>query len=307
MTSHTAFLPTDPILSIESPGMQYKPTEPVACKVLVNERITPADYSEDVRHLVLDLSHLRYDYVEGQSVGILAPGIGENGKPHKVRLYSIASPAIGEPGYGQSMALTIKRVVYEHHESLVRGICSNYLCDLHIGDTVMISGPSGKNFNLPSDQTTDLILFATGTGIAPYRSFLMNLSSRPNRYEGDIHLFFGSRKLIDQLYDTELNDDLRRYSQGLKLHIHAALSREIPGQKMYVTDILQKEKEAIESVLSRRNFAVYICGLKGMEKGIEAFVRSYLEHQSGQTINDTEWFHSKHSLRKLGRWSQEVY
>lgn len=307
MSAHATLLPTEKIQAIESPPMLYKPATPLACTVLRNERLTPEDYSEDVRHIVIDLRDRNYVYAEGQSMGVMAPGTTPDGKAHRVRLYSIASPGAGEPGYERAVALCVKRVVYETEEQRMEGICSNFLCDLREGDTVPITGPNGKNFALPADDETDLLLFGTGTGIAPFRSFLMNLHSRPKPYGANVHLFFGSRLKIDHIYANDLNSDLLKHSQNERFQIHSALSRENPAQKIYVADLLKMKQELIEPILDRKNFAIYICGLKGMEKGIEAFVRDYLARKSGKTVEDGEWAELKESLKKAGRWAQEVY
>lgn len=51
-----------------------------------------------------------------------------------------------------------------------RGVCSNFLCDAKAGDEVMLTGPSGKVLRMPeSTPEVDLIMVATGTGIAPFR------------------------------------------------------------------------------------------------------------------------------------------
>jgi ferredoxin--NADP+ reductase len=44
-------------------------------------------------------------YREGQSIGVIADGVDKNGKPHKLRLYSIASSAIGDFGDSKSVCL----------------------------------------------------------------------------------------------------------------------------------------------------------------------------------------------------------
>lgn len=42
-------------------------------------------------------------YREGQSVGVIADGVDKNGKPNKVRLYSIASSALGDFGNSETV------------------------------------------------------------------------------------------------------------------------------------------------------------------------------------------------------------
>jgi ferredoxin--NADP+ reductase len=57
-----------------------------------------------------------------------------------------------------------------------KGVCSNFLCDTKPGDEVMLTGPAGKVMLMPEkNPETDLIMVATGTGIAPYRAFLRRL------------------------------------------------------------------------------------------------------------------------------------
>lgn len=42
-------------------------------------------------------------YREGQSIGVIPDGIDKNGKPHKLRLYSIASSALGDFGNSKTV------------------------------------------------------------------------------------------------------------------------------------------------------------------------------------------------------------
>merc|ERR1712118_577197 len=76
------------------------------------------------------------------------------------------------------------------------GVCSNYLCDSKPGDEVKLTGPTGKAMLLPEkDPSTDIIMVATGTGIAPYRSFLRRLfvekTPYAEAYKGLAWLFLG--------------------------------------------------------------------------------------------------------------------
>ena len=84
-----------------------------------------------------------FPVLEGQSIGIVPPGIDADGRPHLPRQYSVASPRNGErPGYN-NVSLTVKRVLEDHHGRPVRGVASNYLCDLKVGDNVEVTGPFG--------------------------------------------------------------------------------------------------------------------------------------------------------------------
>ena len=76
--------------------LEYDVNHPYTTTLVSSERITPLGWEAEVRHLVLRLPDLPFEYVEGQSIGVLAPGPHEFGNPHHLRLYSIASPRGGE-------------------------------------------------------------------------------------------------------------------------------------------------------------------------------------------------------------------
>ena len=88
----------------------FKPKEPYMATVLSNTTLTGPDAGEVV-HTVFETDG-KVPYLEGQSIGIVAPGEDKNGKPHKLRLYSIASSAPGDYGDGNTVSLCVKRLIY---------------------------------------------------------------------------------------------------------------------------------------------------------------------------------------------------
>ena len=113
---------------------------PAIATVTGNFALTAEGASSDIRHIVLDFGSAAFPVLEGQTLGIVPPGNDAQGRPHYVRLYSVASPREGErPGYN-NVALTVKRVTEDHEGRPVRGVASNYLCDLAKGDTVKVGG-----------------------------------------------------------------------------------------------------------------------------------------------------------------------
>ncbi|MEX1062217.1 MAG: FAD-binding oxidoreductase, partial [Balneolaceae bacterium] len=150
----------------------YTPKKPVEAKVVENRIVTQESSPNFVRHVIFDISGT--DLVNrirvGQSIGVLPPGEDDRGRPHKLRLYSVASPSRGEDGKPHLISTTVKRTIEEFGEKLYLGVASNYLADLKPGDTVKLTGPSGKRFLLPENaKDFNYIFFATGTGIAPFR------------------------------------------------------------------------------------------------------------------------------------------
>ncbi|MGH8832644.1 MAG: benzoyl-CoA 2,3-epoxidase subunit BoxA, partial [Polaromonas sp.] len=145
-------------------------TGPTTATVTGNFRVTEVGRDYDTHHLVLDFGSMPFPVLEGQSIGILPPGVDANDKPHYARQYSIASPRNGErPGYN-NVSLTIKRVLEDHQGKPVRGVGSNYMCDLQIGDKVQVIGPFGASFLMPNHPRSNIVMICTGTGSAPMRA-----------------------------------------------------------------------------------------------------------------------------------------
>ncbi|NJK42588.1 MAG: 4Fe-4S binding protein, partial [Aquincola sp.] len=121
-------------------------TGPTTATVVGNFKVNEAGTENETHHIVLDLGSMPFPVLEGQSVAIIPPGTDAHGKPHHARQYSIASPRNGErPGYN-NLSLTIKRVLADHQGQPVRGVASNYMCDLKVGDKVQVIGPFGTSF-----------------------------------------------------------------------------------------------------------------------------------------------------------------
>jgi len=283
----------------------YKPVSPFVTKIVSTKLLTPEGHSEEVRHIIVDLKGSGLSYTEGQSLGVVPPGNTDKGKPHHVRLYSIASARGGDAGYPETAAICVKRVIEKQsEEEIYLGVASNHLCDLREGDTVHVTGPVGKAFVLPADPSVDLIFVATGTGIAPYRSFIEYICRIHNGWTGDIILAMGARNQKELIYMNEINDDLLRVVHTKQCHFLTARSREettADGKRMYVQHRLAEQMDSIKSMLRRDNFAVYICGLKGMDHGVEeVFSQAYGDTQ-------TVWEERKTRLKHQGRWNVEVY
>jgi ferredoxin--NADP+ reductase len=286
----------------EIPSNIYKVKEPLIAKVLKNEVITKAGSPNEVRHIQIDLEGSAYRYVDGQSLGVLAEGTDAEGKSHKLRLYSIASPHCGDDGQGKTVSICVKRVLFTAEDgTLVKGVCSNYLGDLKVGDEVKVTGPVGKSFLLPEAPNANLIMVATGTGIAPFRAFLQTRYGQRVHETGQTHLFFGAQYSSDYLYEEELKGFQATHQS---FHLHTAFSREqqnAQGQRLYVQHLLFENRHTIFKLLQEPHTYFYICGLRGMEDGI----LSSLE-QAGQE-QGVDWFGLYEQLKAEKRWHIEVY
>ena len=281
-------------------GIVYKPSRVASVVVLENKKITISDSSDDVRHILLDVSQIGMNFYEGQSIGVIVNGVDKDGRAHKVRLYSVASCKNGEDGNGKVLALCVKREFAQIAGEIFQGVCSNYLCDRKRGDTITITGPVGRTFLLPTDISTNIIMFATGTGIAPYRGFLQAMQFMGG-WQGKIFLFMGCKTQKEALYLNEVNSDLQQYHFLRYVCAFSRVQTNKEGGKMYIQHRLQECLEKIWNLLLENHFALYICGLRSMEKGLEE-IFSKKAQQSGY-----DWKNLKMDWRKSGRWNIEVY
>ncbi|MCB1385010.1 MAG: benzoyl-CoA 2,3-epoxidase subunit BoxA [Nitratireductor sp.] len=275
----------------------YPVSKPAKARVQGNYPLTK-DPDHDVRHIILDLGSQPFPVLEGQSVGIIAPGTDANGRPHLPRLYSISSPRDGERPNFNNLSLTVKREK--------EGVCSNYVCDLKAGDEVAITGPFGSTFLMPDDGEARLLLICTGTGSAPMRAFTMRRqrtvygksgNDRPDSGRpGGMTMFFGARTPDSLPYFGPL----KKVPADL-LDQHLVYSRLEGGKKEYVQDRLMAEQDKVAGLIGDRRTHVYICGLRGMEEGVERAFANIAE-STGRS-----WAEIRDIMREEGRYHVETY
>ena len=252
----------------------YDVKQPLLATVAGNFRLTDADAESDIRHIVLDFGQTHFPVLEGQSIGIIPPGTDESGRPHYLRLYSVASPRNGErPGYN-NLSLTVKRVLHDHEGKSVRGVASNYLCDLQKGDTVQVTGPFGAHYLMPNHAGSNIVMICTGTGAAPMRGmteYRRRLLAQGTPVDGKLMLFFGARRPGELPYFGPL-----RKLPSSFIDIHLAFSRADDEPKTYVQDKLRAAAAAVADVLKGDTY-FYVCGVKGMEAGVMDALREIAE------------------------------
>jgi len=271
--------------------------KPAVATVTGNHPLTGSGASSDIRHIVLDFGAVAFPVLEGQTLGIVPPGTDSQGRPHYVRLYSVASPRDGERPRYNNVALTVKRVTEDHAGTPIRGVASNFLCDLEKGATVEVIGPFGANFLMPNHPGSSLLMICTGTGSAPMRAMTERRRRRIAQNEGgELMLFFGARVPEELPYFGPLMKLPRDF-----IDINLAFSRVPNAPKHYVQDLIRKRAADVARLLRDPHCHVYVCGLKGMEEGVrEAFRDVCREH-------DLDWDALLPTLRNEGRFHLETY
>ena len=271
----------------------------ITATVTGNVRVTEVGKEYDTHHIVLDFGKTPFPVLEGQSIGIAPPGADESGRNHHARQYSIASPRNGErPGYN-NLSLTIKRVLEDHSGKPVRGVGSNYMCDLNVGDKVQVIGPFGSSFLMPNHPGSHIVMICTGTGSAPMRAMTewRRRLRQSGKFEGGkLMLFFGARTQEELPYFGPLQNLPKDFIDS-----NFAFSR-TPGQpKRYVQDAMRERAADLAKLLADTNSHFYVCGLKSMEEGVLLALRD-VAAQHG-----LDWESIGPALKKEGRLHLETY
>ncbi|BAZ28393.1 oxidoreductase FAD/NAD(P)-binding subunit [Cylindrospermum sp. NIES-4074] len=289
----------------------YRPNAPFIGKCISNEPLVQEGGIGIVQHLTFDLSAGNLKYIEGQSIGIIPPGLDKNGKPEKLRLYSIASTRHGDSLDDKTVSLCVRQLEYKHPETgeTVYGVCSTHLCFLEPGAEVKITGPVGKEMLLPSDPDAKVIMMATGTGIAPMRAYLWRMfkdgerAANPDyQYNGFSWLIFGVPTSPNILYKEELEEIQQKYPENFRLTYAISREQKNPqGGRMYIQDRVAEHADELWKLIKEEKTHTYICGLRGMEEGIDAAL-SAAAAKEGIT-----WSDYQKDLKKAGRWHVETY
>ncbi len=288
----------------------YRPKTPFEGTVIENYSLLKEGAIGRVNHITFDLkdSDPFLNYVEGQSIGIMPAGEDANGKPHKLRLYSIASTRHGDDFNGNTVSLCVRQLQYEKDGETINGVCSTYLCDIKPGDKVKITGPVGKEMLLPDEENANIVMLATGTGIAPMRAYLRRMFEPTEKeknkwnFKGKAWLFMGAPKSANLLYE----EDLQRYiaDNPDNFKYTKAISREqqnTKGGRMYIQDRVLESANELFNMIEDEKTHIYLCGLKGMEPGIDEAMTKAAEEKG------LNWSELRPQLKKAGRWHVETY
>jgi len=277
----------------------YGATNPVAAKVVGNMRVTEAGREYETHHIILDVGRAPFPLLEGQSIGVIPPGVDAAGRPYRARQYSVASPRDGErPGHN-NLSLTVKRVVVDREGNPVRGVASNYLCDRAIGDEVQVVGPFGTTFLMPNHPGSHIVMICTGTGSAPMRAMLLwRLRQRDaGTFEsGKLMLFFGARTTKELPYFGRLHKIPKDV-----IDVDLAFSR-IPDQpRRYVQDAMRERSADLAVLLADPESYFFVCGLRAMEEGVLLTLKTIAEGAG------LDWVTLGAALKREGRLHLETY
>ena len=184
-----------------------------------------------------------FDFQAGQFVTMDLP-IGEK-RLQRWRSYSIANA----PDRSNQLELCIV--------NSIEGLGSRYLFDqVQEGAMLKFKGPDG-GFVLPETIEKDLVFVCTGTGIAPFRSMILDLKKWGKAHR-NIHLIFGTREESGILYRDEF-ETLARTVPGFRYDIALSRQADWQGWKGHVHQVYMDQYAH-----PRQDVAFYLCGWSNM-------------------------------------------
>jgi sulfite reductase alpha subunit-like flavoprotein len=157
---------------------------------------------------------------------------------------------------------------------------SHYVHTLRDGDRLNVFIDSAAGFRLQEDVTTPMIFVSAGTGFAPMRAFLWErlAMKQADMSLGEAALFNGIRsRSLDYIYRDEIDEFV---AGGVLDHVHIAASRDQPGRREYVQDLI-RQHGALAWRLISAGACVYVCGARPVRDAVRtAFVDVIAEHGS---------------------------
>ena len=247
-------------------------------------------------------------YIEGREIidalidfapnGLSAEALTGIFRKLPIRLYSIASSLLAHP---EEVHLTVAAVRYETHGRSRKGVCSTYLSDVaKSGTNVAVFVQPNKNFRLPADGGTPIIMVGPGTGVAPFRAFVEHRAALGST--GKNWLFFGDQRYTyDFLYQLEWQDFLKN---GQLTKLDLAFSRDQP-EKVYVQDkMVEKGAELYAWLEEGAHF--YVCGdANRMAADVHEALISIVENFGSKSREEAEAY--VENLKKSKRYQRDVY
>ena len=217
-------------------------------------------------------------------------------RPMPPRLYSIASSITAHP---EEVHLTVAVVRYVGNGRKRKGVCSSYLAE-RVGDTILCYFHPNKNFKLPEDSSTPIIMVGPGTGVAPFRAFIEERKALGS--SGKNWLFFGDRtKNTDYLY----GDEWEAYQKdGILNRLDLAWSRD-QAEKVYVQHKMLEKKGELWSWLND-GAVFYVCGdASRMAKDVDQALRYIAQSEGGLSEEDAGFWVK--NLQKERRYLKDIY
>jgi len=278
------------------------PTQPrYVATVISSEEITEEGAEVEVRELVLEIDQHRFDFEIGQSIGVVVETSGDFGETAHHRLYSVADTP--QPKNNPEVTIVVRRCNYidDYSGEQYIGVTSNFLCDRRPGDKVIVTGPFGMPFKVPSDKSANLLLIGLGTGIAPFRALVKHIYRDVGDWTGKVRLLYGAHSGLELLYMNSKRDDFSNYYDEATFEAFKALSPRPNWADPIAWDFaIEDRADEISKMLSDEHTHIYVAGQKSISAALDELFGEMCE-------SSAVWAKMKGELAERGRWVELLY
>lgn len=250
---------------------------------------------KEIPSIRMDLADLLRIYPSDKSIDVQQ--FVSTMEPIAPRLYSLSSSPAAHGNNEVHITVSRSKFNVDGHQRF--GLCSDFLSTLNENDSIKFYIQKNNAFRLP-EENKDVIMIGPGTGIAPFRSFLLERDAKGD--SGRNWLFFGDQHFVsDFLYQTDLQ---ALFETGVLTKLNTAFSRD-QDHKVYVQHRMkEKADELYEWIQSGAN--IYVCGAKEpMSVDVENTLISIIADKADISIDAaTEYVHQLH---ESGQYHKDVY
>ena len=186
----------------------------------------------------------------GQNMMLMIPASPTGGSSVN-RTMSIASP----PSENNTLLMA--------HDTSPHGPASLWTEQLKAGDPATFVAPTGGVLSLlPTNKRK--VLIATGTGIAPFRSIILDKLSDSQSSDCTLILYWGLRREEDVFWKEEF-DELQKLFRNFSWRlIYSKPNESWIGDRGHVTEYVMDNEKEME------NSEFYLCGNKAMVSEVSA-------------------------------------
>jgi sulfite reductase (NADPH) flavoprotein alpha-component len=217
--------------------------------------------------------------------------------PLRPRLYSIASSQRVTPS---EVHLCVAVVRETRRGRLRHGVASGFLADRATGHAPIRALVQTSHFRLPTDPRTQIIMCGPGTGIAPFRAFLLERAALGIRARTWL-LFGGRQRAHDFLYEEELR---AWQADGTLARLDVAFSRD-QARKDYVQHRMAENAADLWRWL-QEGAHFYVCGdATRMARDVDAALRRIAMTEGKlDEAQARDWIVA---LARQGRYQRDIY
>lgn len=187
--------------------------------------------------------------------------------PIKPRSFSIASSCLQN-----NSNIDILFVIVKYFSKLKKprlGLASNWLGGLKIGDQIWAWLKEGS-FVFPNNSVTPCILIGPGTGMAPFRSLLLERDAKQTASKDALIFFFGCRY---KEKDFHCRTEMEELTKKGAVHLICAFSRDYK-HKVYVQHKMSEHRSLLWDKIKNESAIIFISGnAKNMPDNVrDAFI-----------------------------------